>query len=320
MNSLERTLYPELEPFHTSRLEVGNGHTLHVEQAGNPEGAPVVYVHGGPGGGTHPNFRRYFDPDHYRIILFDQRGCGRSTPGSSLDANTTWHLVADMELVRASLGIGRWHLFGGSWGSTLALAYAQKHRMQVASMVMRSVFLGRRREVDWLFGGGAGVFFPEEWLRFSHFVPEAERSDLVRAYYRRLVSPDAELRIKAARNWCEWETSLLHLSRDDEKFAELGQDQALHLARIEAHYFANNCFLKQDEQILRDSVLLRQIPAIIVQGRYDMITPPRSAFELKKRWPEAELRIATLAGHASSERWLIHHLVEATDAMRGVNV
>lgn len=320
MTKRYRSLYPELEPFRTLCLVTSHGYELYVEESGNPQGAPVVYLHGGPGGASHPNFRRYFDPAHYRIILFDQRGCGKSTPLGHLEANTTWYLLDDMEQLRETLGIDRWHLFGGSWGSMLALAYAERYREHVASLVLRSVFLGRKKEIEWLFGGGAGRFFPEEWTRFSHFVPDAERADLVRAYYRRLTGPDNAQRKEAALNWCQWETALLHMTYDASEFDELDESHALALARLETHYFANGCFLPLDDQILRDIVLIRDIPARIVHGRYDMITPPLAAYELKDRWPEAELTVAALAGHAATEPALVHHLVEATDAMRKIKV
>lgn len=315
-----RAYYPELEPYDAFRLPVGDGHELYVEQSGNSDGAPVIYLHGGPGGGTQPNLRRYFDPDHYRIILLDQRGCGQSTPASSIENNTTWHLVDDLERVRAHLAIDRWHLFGGSWGCTLALAYAQRHRERVASLILRSVFLGRRKEVEWLFSHGASLFYPEEWEKFISLIPAPEQNDLVRAYYRRLLSADREERETAARTWCRWETSLLYLTPSAARADTLDIDQALTLARLESHYFANNCFLRSDDQILRDSVLLRDIPGIIVQGRHDLITPPSTAYDLKARWPEVELVMPTLAGHAASEPLLVHHLVEATDAMRAIKV
>ncbi len=318
MANRQRSLYPEIEPYRTLCLVVGHGHELYVEESGNPKGAPVLYLHGGPGGATHPNFRRYFDPDHYRIILFDQRGCGKSTPSGHLEANTIWHLMDDMEQLRETLDIERWHLFGGSWGSTLALAYAERYPKHVASFVLRSIFLGRKTEIEWLFNGGAGVFFPDEWQSFSQYVGEAERSDLVRAYYRRLVGADEKLRMEAALSWCRWETSLLHLTYDPTEFEDLDKAHAVALARIEAHYFANNCFLRLDDQILREIPLIRDIPAIIVHGRYDMITPPRAAYDLIARWPEAHLEMVALAGHAASEPALVHHLVEATDAMRKI--
>lgn len=311
-----RDFYPALDPFRVDHLPVGDGHELYIEQSGNPEGAPVLYLHGGPGGATHPSLRRYFDPDHYRIILMDQRGCGNSTPTGAIESNTTWHLVADMERIREFLNIDRWHLAGGSWGSTLALAYAEQNRARVASLVLRSIFLGRRKEVDWLYGGGAGLFFPEEWQQFRAFIPEAERSDMVRAYYRRLLGSDEDQKHEAALNWCRWETCLLHLDQDPASVPVLDSEQALALARLETHYFANNCFLKADDQILRDAVLLRDIPGTIVHGRYDLITPPAAAYELKARWPTAHLHMATLAGHAADEPALVHHMVEATDAMR----
>ncbi|RMF08582.1 MAG: prolyl aminopeptidase [Alphaproteobacteria bacterium] len=315
-----RSLYPEIAPYRNLCLVVGNGHELYVEESGNPDGAPVIYLHGGPGGATHPNFRRFFDPDHYRIILFDQRGCGKSTPLGRIEANTTWHILDDLEQLRETLDIERWHLFGGSWGSMLALAYAQRYRDRVASLVLRSVFLGRRQEIDWLFGGGAARFFPDEWAQLSRYIPDVERNDLVRAYYRRLVGPDEDQRLEAALNWCRWESALLHLSHDPGECEDLDPDQALALARLETHYFTNGCFLPRDDQILRDVTIIRDLPAIIVQGRYDMITPPYTAVELVARWPKARLELAPLAGHAASEPALVHHLVEATDAMRAITL
>ena len=320
MRDGNRDFYPELEPYRVDYLPVEDGHEIYIEQSGNPEGAPVLYLHGGPGGATHPSLRRYFDPDHYRIILMDQRGCGKSTPTGAIEANTTWHLVGDMERIREFLNIDRWHLSGGSWGSTLALAYAEQNRARVGSLVLRSIFLGRKKEVDWLFGGGAGLFFPEEWQQFRAFIPEAERSDMVRAYYRRLLGPDEDQKREAALNWCRWETSLLHLDHDPGSVPVLEPDQSLALARLETHYFANNCFLKSDDQILRDAVLLRGIPGAIIHGRYDLVTPPKSAYELRTRWLDASLHVATLAGHAANEPELIHHMVEATDTMRAIKL
>jgi proline iminopeptidase len=317
MSDAPRTLYPEIEPFRSERLRVDELHEIYVEESGNPDGKPVLFVHGGPGGGTEPKQRRYFDPARYRILLFDQRGCGRSTPHASLERNTTWHLVADMEAIRAKLGIERWMLFGGSWGSTLSLAYAIRHPERVSELVLRGIFLLRRREIDWFYQEGASRIFPDAWEPYLAEIPEAERGDLLAAYHRRLTSDDATTRLRAARTWSVWEGSTSRLFPDPALIARTGEDQfALAFARIECHYFVNRGFLDTDGWILQQAGRLARIPGAIVQGRYDVVCPLESAWALHRAWPEAELEIVPDAGHSASEPGIIHALVTVTDRFR----
>ena len=312
-----RTLYPEIEPYRSERLRVDEIHEIHLEESGNPAGKPVLFVHGGPGGGTEPKQRRYFDPTHYRIILFDQRGCGRSTPHASLEQNTTWHLVADMEALRRHLGLERWMLFGGSWGSTLSLAYALRHPECVTALVLRGIFLLRRREIDWFYQEGASRIFPDAWEPYLAEIPEAERSDLLAAYHRRLTSDDPATRLRAARAWSIWEGSTSRLLPDPELIARTGEDTfATAFARIECHYFVNRGFLETDGWLLEQAGHLRGIPGVIVQGRYDVVCPLESAWALHRAWPEAELKIVPDAGHSASEPGIVHELVTATDRFR----
>lgn len=312
-----RTLYPPLDPFVTGRLAVGDGHEIYFEQVGNPYGKPVVYLHGGPGGGVNPTFRRYFDPDAYRIVLFDQRGCGRSTPHADLEANTTWHLVADIEQLRQHLGIERWQAFGGSWGSTLALAYAQSHPDRVTELVLRGIFTLRRSELLWFYQEGASHVFPDAWESYVAPIPPKERGDMIEAYYARLTSDDPEVRQAAARAWSVWEGSTLSLWPDPAREAHFAEDDyAIAFARIECHYFINGGFFAYDGQLLAEVDKCRHIPAVIVQGRYDMCTPAQTAWELHKAWPEADFRLVHDAGHASSEPGIVHELIEATDRFR----
>lgn len=309
--------YPEIEPHNAGMLDVGGGHSIYFEESGNPDGKPAVFVHGGPGGGTDAKQRRFFDPAAYRIVLFDQRGCGRSKPHASLDDNTTWHLVADMEAIRAHLGIESWQVFGGSWGSTLALAYAQKHPARVTELVLRGIFMLRKKELRWFYQEGASAMFPDAWEGYEAAIDESERSDMIAAYYRRLTSDDRETRLAAARAWSIWEasTSFLHPSADyvlhaaDEEFASA-------FARIECHYFVNGGFFEVEDQLLRDIDRIRHIPAVIVQGRYDVVCPMASAWELHKAWPQAALVVAGESGHSAYEEEITHHLVEATDRFR----
>lgn len=317
MNDARRTLNPEIEPYRTFRLRVDPLHELYVEESGNPRGKPVLFVHGGPGGGTEPKQRRYFDPAAYRIILFDQRGCGRSTPHASLERNTTWHLVEDMEAVRRELGIARWMLFGGSWGSTLSLAYAIRHPERVSALVLRGIFLLRRRELEWFYQEGASRIFPDAFEPYLQAIPEAERSDLMAAYHRRLTSDDAPTRLAAARAWSIWEGSTSRLLPDPDLISRTGEDQfALAFARIECHYFVNRGFFESDGWLLGQARVLRSIPGVIVQGRYDVVCPMESAFALHRAWPEADLRIVPDAGHSASEPGIVHELVSATDRFR----
>ena len=312
-----RTLYPEIEPYRTGRLRVSDLHELYFEESGNPEGKPVVFVHGGPGGGTEPKQRRFFDPKAYRIILFDQRGCGKSTPHASLDENTTWHLIADMEALRAHLGVERWLVFGGSWGSTLALAYAEQHPAHVTELVLRGIFLLRKQEIDWFYQRGADALFPDAWEDYLAPIPEDERGNLLAAYHKRLTSPDPAVCAVAARAWSVWEgrTSCLH--PNPELIAKTAGDEfALAFARIECHYFINNGFFEKDTQLLEDVQKIRHIPAVIVQGRYDVVCPVESAWALHRAFPEADLRIVPDAGHSALEPGNVHELVEATDRFR----
>ena len=313
-----RTLYPPIEPYDEGTLPVSEVHTLYYEQSGNPDGTPVVFLHGGPGGGTKGDYRQYFDPEAYRIVLFDQRGAGRSTPHASLEENTTWHLVADMELLRERLGIDRWVVFGGSWGSTLALAYAETHPDRVRALVLRGIFLCRPKEIRWFYQKGADAIFPDRFEEYISVIPEEERGDVVSAFYRRLTSDDEETRLAAARAWSVWEGSTLKLLPDPEVIADFDEPhKAIALARIECHYFMNNAFFETDDWLIENVAAIRHIPTVIVQGRYDVVCPAMSAWELHKAWPEADLRIVPDAGHAISEPGIVSELVEATDRFRG---
>jgi proline iminopeptidase len=307
------TLYPPLEPYRSGMLDVGDGHTLYFEECGNSRGQPALLLHGGPGGGSNPTMRRFHDSNHYRIILFDQRGCGRSTPNASLDANTTWHLVADMERLRETLGIARWQLFGGSWGSTLALAYAQTHPERVESLILRGIFLVRRAELDWFYQEGCSWIYPDAYAAYESVIPPAERGDMIAAYHKRLTHADPDVRLAAAKAWSIWEGSTLSLLQDAERIRQFGADAyALAFARIECHYFVNAGFFTSDGQLLADAGRLRDIPGTIIHGRYDVVTPVKNAWDLKRAWPEAELRIVAEAGHAMSEPGIAHELVSAT--------
>lgn len=311
-------LYPPLEPFHVGRLKVSPIHDLHFEQCGNPTGKPVVVVHGGPGAGSSPRQRQFFDPRVYRVILFDQRGCGKSTPHASLDENTTQHLVADMEALRAHLGIARWQVFGGSWGSTLGLAYAQAHPSAVTELVLRGIFLGRQQEIDWVYqGGNLGRLFPEGWARFLEPVPADKRGDLMHAYQALLASGDAASQLRAARAWNVWETLLSHLVASPEDLAEAEEEEnAVATARLEIHYFVNHCFVTET-QLLEGVAAIRHIPTVIIQGRYDLVCPLENAWDLHRVWPEAEFQIIADAGHSAYEPNTCRALVAATDRFSG---
>jgi len=312
-----RTLYDPIEPFETGRLRVSPIHELYYEQVGNPQGKPVVLVHGGPGGGIVPEYRQYFDPNAYRVVLFDQRGAGKSTPHASLEDNTTWHLVSDIEQLRQHLGIDTWQVFGGSWGSTLSLAYAETHPDRVRELVLRGIFLCRKKEIQWFYQEGANAIFPDVWEEYVKVIPEAERGDMVGAYHRRLTSDDQAVLVEAARAWSIWEgsTSKLFFDEDSiEKFADAEFAKAF--ARIECHYFMNNCFFETDNYLIENVGKVRHIPGVIVQGRYDVVCPMMSAWDLHRAWPEAELRITPDAGHSMTEVGNISALVEATDKFR----
>nr|WP_053777521.1 prolyl aminopeptidase [Gordonia sp. NB41Y]KOY49449.1 proline iminopeptidase [Gordonia sp. NB41Y] len=317
-----REFYPEIEPYADGHLPTTDGHEIYWETSGNPEGKPVVFVHGGPGGGTAGNQRRFFDPARYRIVLFDQRNCGRSRPhvadGADLSTNTTPHLIADMEALREHLGIESWQVFGGSWGSTLGLAYAQAHPDRVTELVLRGIFLLRRSEIDWYYNGGASHIYPDVWESYLDPIPEAERDgDLVAAYHRLLTSDDPAVAQAAARAWTGWEQATSYLLPKPTEAAAAKEDAGprfdLAFAAIENHYFVNHGFL-EDGQLLRDIDRIAHIPAVIVQGRYDVVCPMRSAWDLHRAWPSASLHIVDDAGHASFEPGIAHHLIEATDA------
>ena len=313
---IQRSLYPPIDAWAVDYLEVGDGHQIYVEQSGNPGGIPVVFVHGGPGGGTSPIQRRFFDPSRYHIILFDQRGCGKSMPHASLSENTTWDLVADMEYIREFLSLDAWLLFGGSWGSTLALLYAQKYPQRSLGLILRGIFLMQQRELDWFYGHGTSTIFPEAWQRFILALPEEERHQPIDAYYRRLTETQyQDVRLEFAKEWSLWEGSTVTLIPDDAQHLHtMDPSFALAFARIETHYFYHGGFLEQDDQILRDAAKLVDIPTTIVQGRYDAICPPRSAWELSKALPWADLRMVPVAGHSAFEPAIRHELITATDA------
>ena len=310
-----RTLYPPIEPRRSGMLEVGDGHHLYWEQCGNPDGKPVVFLHGGPGGGASPDHRRQFDPERYNILVFDQRGCGRSTPHASLHANTTWHLVDDIERLRTEIAdIDKWQVFGGSWGSTLALAYAQTYPERVTELVLRGIFLFDQYEVDWLYkDGGAAAVFPDKWEEFIGPIPEHERGDLVAAYQRRLAAQDPDVQLSAAKAWSKWEGETVTLLPSPHTIEEFTEPQrAIAIARIENHYMRAGGWLDEG-QLLRGADKLRGIPGVIVQGRHDMCTPPRAAWALHRAWPEAELNIVPDGGHLYSEPGVLDALIRATD-------
>jgi proline iminopeptidase len=316
-----RTLYPPIEPYDSGLLDVGDGNSMYWEVCGNPDGKPAVMVHGGPGGGCTADHRRQFDPEAYRIVLFDQRNCGRSKPHAadpevSLEANTTWHLVADMERLREHLGIERWLVFGGSWGSALSLAYAQTHPERATELVIRGIFTLRPFELYWFYQEGASLLFPDLWEEYVAPIPEDEREDLITAYRSRLNSPDREERITAARAWAQWEGATITLLPDDDNVQEFGDpDYAVAFARIENHYFVHEGFFGE-EQLIAGVDKIRHIPAVIVQGRYDVCTPPATAWDLHRAWPEAEFHMVPDAGHAFNEPGILHRLIEATDGFR----
>jgi proline iminopeptidase len=310
-----RNLYPPIESFESGFLKVSPLHTLYYEQVGNPEGRKAVFLHGGPGGGIEPDYRRYFDPARWHVALFDQRGCGKSTPHAELRENTTWDLVADIERLREKLDIDRWAVVGGSWGSTLALAYAETHPDRCLGLILRGIFLLRRKELLWFYQDGASALFPNAWDEYLKPIPEVERGDLMGAYYRRLTSPDGAVRREAAKAWSVWEASTSRLLPDPklvERFS--GDDFADAFARIECHYFVHGAFLRTDTQLLDDATRIAQLPGVIVQGRYDVVCPATSAWALHKRWPGSRLVLVPDAGHSMKEPGIASALVEATDA------
>jgi proline iminopeptidase len=312
-----RPLYPTIEPYDHGLLAVDDHHEIYYEQCGNPDGKPAVFVHGGPGGGAGEDYRRFFDPEAYRIVLFDQRGCKRSKPYASLQDNTTWHLVGDIESIREHLGIDQWLVFGGSWGSTLSLSYAQKHPERVTELVLRGIFMLRRKELLWFYQDGASHIYPDAWEKYLEPIPEVERGDLMSAYYRRLTSDDEATRVEAARAWSIWEGSTSLLYQDEKKIAETGSDDfAVAFARIESHYFVHGGFFETEDQLLRDVDKIRHIPTVTVQGRYDVVCPARSAWDLYRRWPESDLVIVDDAGHSAFEPGNRSELIKATDRFR----
>ncbi len=309
-----RNLYPDLEPYDNGILQVSPLHQLYYEQCGNPDGKPVVLLHGGPGAGCSPRMRRFHDPKRYRIVLFDQRGSGRSTPHAELVDNTTGDLVADIERRRNHLGIARWQVFGGSWGSSLALAYAQAHPDHVSELVLRGIFMLRRWELEWFYQGGCHRLFPDAWEHYLAPIPMVERGDLMSAYHRRLTSEDAQVRLDAARAWSVWEASTSYLLMNDDTIRSWGEDKfALAVSRIECHYFVNGGFLREEDQLLKDVDRIRNIPAVIVQGRYDVVCPMMSAWDLHRAWPEADFKVVPDAGHSALEVGITDALIAATD-------
>ena len=312
-----RSLYPAIEPYASGHLDVGDGHAVYWERSGTPGAKPAVFLHGGPGGGFAPAHRSLFDPELYDVLLFDQRGCGRSTPRASLDANTTWHLVADIEKLRAMVGVETWQVFGGSWGSTLALAYAETHPERVSELIVRGVYTLTRPELDWFYQFGVSEMFPDKWERFVAPIPQDERHAMMAAYYRRLTSDDRAVRIEAAKAWSTWEGGVITLLPDaelDSHFAE--DDFAEAFSRIECHYFVNGGWL-EDNQLIRDAGRLAEIPGVIVHGRYDMPCPAKYAWALHKAWPQAEFHLIEGAGHAYSEPGILDRLIRATDRFAG---
>lgn len=309
-----RTLYPQIEPHQTGFLSVEGGHSIYWEESGNPKGKPVLFVHGGPGIGTMPYHRSFFDPARFRIILFDQRGCGKSLPFSELKNNTTWDLVSDIERLREHLGVEKWVVFGGSWGSTLGLTYAIKHPERVKGLILRGIFLCRPQEIQWFYQEGAHQIYPDQWEKYVEVIPEGERDDFVRAYYARLTSSDSKIRSNAAKAWSGWEGATAKLKFDPALFADFTADAAADsIARIECHYFINNTFFPSDNWILENVKNIRHIPCVIVQGRYDVPCPVISAWQLHRAWPEAELHIIPDAGHAATEPGTLDALMRATD-------
>lgn len=318
MTASRRMLYPEIEPYRTGRLPVSPVHEIYFEECGNPEGQPVLMVHGGPGGGSNATMRRYHDPAVYRIVLFDQRGCGRSLPYASLEDNTTWALVADMEKLRTHLGIERWQLCGGSWGSTLSLAYAQTHPERVTALILRGIFTLRQSELKWFYQEGCSWIYPDAFEPYQALIPPEERGDLIAAYHRRLTGTDRAALIEAARSWSIWEGSTLSLFPDEERVGKFAYpDYALAFARIECHYFVNKGFFERDDQLIANIGLIRHIPGVIIHGRYDVVTPLRTAWDLHRAWPEADLRIVPDSGHAMTEPGIVHEIVSAAERFAG---
>lgn len=312
-----RNYFPQIEPYNKGMLKVSELHTLYWEECGNPAGKPIIFLHGGPGGGVSPEHRRFFDPQAYRIILFDQRGSGQSLPCAELRENTTWDLIKDIETIREKLNIEKWVVFGGSWGSTLALTYAITHPEKVKALVLRGIFLCRPSEIRWFYQEGASQIFPDVWDEYLKPIPESERHDLVTAYYKRLTHENAEIRLQAAKAWSKWEAATSRLMVDQASIDEFEDPEyALSFARIECHYFTNNAFFKTNNWILENIDKIRHIPGVIVQGRYDVVCPARSAWDLHKAWPEAKFTIIADSGHAAVEPGTRSALIEATESFK----
>ena len=313
----ETESYPAIEPFQTGTLPLDAVHSMYFEQSGNPSGVPVVFLHGGPGSGASATHRQFFDPTFYRIVIFDQRGAGRSTPLGELRDNSTPHLITDIETLRKHLGIDRWLVFGGSWGSTLALAYSEAHPERVSEMVLRGIFLLRYSEIRWFYQHGASEIFPDSWEAYRDAIPTDERDDFLNAYHQRLTGTDQRAALAAARAWSVWEASTSFLQSNPDSIRKWGEDQfALAVARIECHYFVNRGFLRSESQLLDDVSRIRHIPATIVQGRYDVVCPATTAWDLHRVWPEADFRLVADAGHSAFEIGNVHELVSATDRYR----
>jgi proline iminopeptidase len=310
-----RILYPEIQPYRNDFFQVDDIHSIYWEESGNPKAQPILFLHGGPGSGTEPKHRRFFNPKKYRIILFDQRGCGKSTPHNSLENNTTWDLVADIEKLRKHLDIDQWIIFGGSWGSTLALAYAETYPENVRALIVRGIFLGRKKELAWYYQFGAHHLFPDVWEKFISPIPHAERNDLMRAYHKRLTSSDAHTRQRAALAWSNWEAATLKIEYNPQLFQPVTDATwAEAHARIECHYFMQNCFFDTDNWLLENIQKIQHIPGIIIHGRYDILCPLENAWELHKAWPRAKFEIIPLAGHSGSDPGIIDALIRATDS------
>ena len=307
-------LFPNIEPFNTFSLPVSDLHTIYVEESGNKNGKPVIFLHGGPGGGVDPKYGRYFDPEKWRIIMFDQRGCGKSTPFAELEENTTWDLVSDIEKIRNHLSIDKWVVFGGSWGSTLSLAYSQTHPDSCKGLILRGIFLVRKKELDWFYQEGASNIFPDRWESFLEPIPVEKRDNLMQAYYEILTGEDHSKKIEAAKAWSTWEGSTVKLLEDENFISDFSDDKfAEAFARIECHYFMNNCWFDSDNHLIENMHKIKHIPGVIIHGRYDIVCPVIQAWDLHKAWPEADLHIIPDAGHSIFEDGIKNKILEYTD-------
>ena len=310
-------LFPEIQPYASYHFRVSDIHQLYVEECGNPKGQPVLFLHGGPGAGISTDHRRLFDPKHFRIILFDQRGAGKSLPHAELRENTTWDVVADIEKLRHHLGVDKWLVFGGSWGSTLAIAYSETHPTSVSHLVLRGIFLCRKAEIEWFYQEGAHQIFPDVWEKYVEPIPKEERGDLVAAFYKRLVSEDRAVRLAAAKAWSGWEGATIHLIPDEVSYLRFSaDDMAIALARIECHYFTHGCWFRSDNQLIEDVGRIRNIPGVIIHGRYDVVCPIKNAFDLHAAWPEADFRVVPDGGHAFNEPGILRELMSAVERFK----